>query len=291
MKKITIISLILILCFALSGCDSTTESEKTTTGSQVVNEVYVYYPEESEVVVSKDGYQLKQPDSIVASVEEVMSVSLEYYDGKLENYSYMVDNDNEVTLSITIAEDCSREYSLLTMASISDTLFQLELVESVKITLVTSEGEMVDSKLILRNTFYHYDSGRVPETKRVTFYKATSDKTALEALSGYVMLDDNVSVVENIVIELEKIDAIPKGTRINSLTINDGICYLDLSSEFEGTVPGVKNDIVVYSLVNSVASLSNIDKVMITIDSEIIDSYRGSVSLREPLSFNKNIIR
>lgn len=291
MKKTLRLSLILLLCCSLFGCNQKEDVKETTSTSQNENQVSIHYPDDNEVAVADDIYQLKQPDSIVASVEEVMSVSIEYYDGKIESYSYMVDDDNDVTLDITIEKDCTREYALLSMAAISDTLFQIDEVESVKITLATADGEAIDSKLILRNTFYHYDSERESETKRITFYKSSPDATALEGLSGSVAMDDDVSIVENIVLELEKIDAIPKGTKVNSVFINSGVCYLDLSSEFEGTVSGVKSDMVVYSLVNSITGLSYIKSVLIVIDGELVDSYRGSIDLSKPLSFNKDIIK
>ncbi len=291
MKKSLFISLILIFVFSLSGCG---KEEATTTEGVLKNSentVYVCYPDRDRIVMSDEEYQLKQPDSIVPSVEEVMSVSQDYYDDKLENYSYMVDDDNNVTLDITVAGECSREYALLTMAAISDTLFQMDMVESVRITLLDADGETVDSKLILRNTFYHYDSDRAESVKRVTFYKAASDGEGLEALSGSVVMEDNVSMVENMVIKLEEIKAIPEGTKVNSVSIVAGVCYLDLSKEFEGSVGEIKSDLVVYSIVNSLTGFSNISKVSITIDGQVIDSYRGTVDISKPLSFNGDIIK
>ena len=203
----------------------------------------------------------------------------------------LVDDDNNVTLDITIEGECSREYSLLTMAAVSDTLFQMDMVGSVKITLLTTEGETVDSKLILRNTFYYYGSEDAGDTKRVTFYKASKDGDGLEALSGTLTMGDNVSMVENVVVKLEEINAIPTGTKVNSISVVSGVCYLDLSQEFEEGVEDTKSDLIVYALVNSLTGFTNISKVLITIDGELVDSYRGSVDLSKPLSFNSDIIK
>lgn len=290
MKKGYLLSLILIIVFSLSGCGAEEKATSEVAVDNIENSIFVCYPDD-EVLMSETAYQLKQPDSIVPSVEEVMSESIKYYDGKMENYSYMVDDDNNVTLDITIEGECSREYSLLTMAAVSDTLFQMDMVGSVKITLLTTEGETVDSKLILRNTFYYYGSEDAGDTKRVTFYKASKDGDGLEALSGTLTMGDNVSMVENVVVKLEEINAIPTGTKVNSISVVSGVCYLDLSQEFEEGVEDTKSDLIVYALVNSLTGFTNISKVLITIDGELVDSYRGSVDLSKPLSFNSDIIK
>ncbi len=286
-----LISLILVFSLLFCGCDNSKETTAETTVNNKSNYVYVYYPEGNNIVLSQDGYQLKQPDSITHSVEEVMSVCLEVYAGKMESYSYMVDDDNNVSLEITMADECSREYGLLTMASVSDTLFQLDKMGNVKITLFDMEGEMLDSKLILRNTIYYYASDRAGVSKRVTFYKADSDGNKLEALSGSIVLDDNISMVENMVLKLAEIEAIPVGTKVNSANIISGICYIDLSKEFEENVLDTKSDLVVYSVVNSITNINGIDKIMITVEGQVLDNYRGSIDLSEPLSFNKEILK
>ena len=291
MKKIMLINLILALVVNLCGCGGQKDTATETSTVAVENAVYVCYPSDDGVVKSSESYQLKQPDSIVPSVEEVMSVSIDYYDGGLESYSYMVDDNNNVTLNITVADNYTREFGLLVMASVSDTMFQMEMVESVKVTLATTEGEVLDSKLMLRNTIYHYGDTDNQQTKRVTLYKAAANGESLEGLSGTLVLDDYVSLLENAVLELERIGAIPEGTRVNSLSVISGVCYLDLSAEFESSVEGIKSELVVYALVNSITGFSNINKVMITIDGNVINSYRGSVDLSKPLSFNSEIIK
>jgi len=291
MKKFLLINLILVLAISLCGCGGQEKSTTETAMVAVENAVYVCYPSEDKVVKSSESYQLKQPDSIVPSVEEVMSVSMDYYEGKLESYSYMVDDNNNVTLNITVAGEYTREFGLLVMASVCDTMFQIDMVESVKVTLNSAEGEQLDSKLMLRNTIYYYGDSDNQQTKRVTFYKAASNGETLEGLSGTLVLDDYVSMVENAVVELEKIGAIPAGTKVNSASVVSGICYLDLSAEFEGGIEGVKSEFVVYSLINSITGFNNINSVMITIDGNVVSSYRGSVDLSSPLSFNSDILK
>jgi len=291
MKKKIIISLIVVCLSALSGCKD--NSEISTESNKVVKDncVYVCFPSGDTIERNSEPYQLKQPDSIIPSVEEVMSASMDSYDEKIESYTYMVDDDNNVTLQLVMAEEPTREYGLLTMAAVSDTLFQMEMVESVKITLTDADGEVLDSKLILRNTIYHYGQIYDDETKQMSFYKATKGGEGLERLSGTLKYSDDISLAENVVNKLEEIQAIPEGTKVNSLDVISGVCYLDLNEAFLGDVAETKSEQVVYSVVNSLTSLTSIEKVKITVDGQEIASYRGVVDLRKPLSFNSEIIK
>ncbi len=291
MKKRLLISLIAVCLTVLSGCKADADVSTEVHSVSEDNSVYVYYPSGDNIVKNTEAYQLKQPDSIIPSVEEVMSASMESYDGKLESYTYMVDDDNNVDIQIVMVAEPTREYCLLTMASVSDTLFQMDMVQSVKVTLVNTDGETLDSKLMLRNTIYHYDSAADDVTKQMTFYKASKNGDGLEGLSGALLLDDNVSLAENVVYKLEEIDAIPNGTKVNSLHIISGVCYLDLSEEFLGDVVDTKSEQVIYSVVNSLTSLTSIEKVKITIEGQELEAYRGTVDLRKPLAFNTEIIQ
>ena len=71
---------------------------------------------------------------------------------------------------------------------------------------------------------------------------------------------------------------VPEGTKLRSITTRDGICYVDLSEEFMDGVDGVGNDIVVYSIVNTLTGLPSITKVRINVEGKPIRSY-GLVQL------------
>ena len=66
---------------------------------------------------------------------------------------------------------------------------------------------------------------------------------------------------------------IPKGTVLNSVTIRDEICYIDLSREFAELLPDVTSDATVYSIVNTLCELPSINRVQFTIDSGVRERY------------------
>ena len=55
-------------------------------------------------------------------------------------------------------------------------------------------------------------------------------------------------------------------TKILGITVKDGICYLNLSEDFLTVVYPVTEDVILYSLVNSLTELPNVNKVQISID-------------------------
>ncbi len=83
---------------------------------------------------------------------------------------------------------------------------------------------------------------------------------------------------------------IPADTVLNKISKKDGICTVDLSSEFLNKLPNVTEAATIYSIVNTLISEENIDKVQILIDGETTNLYR-KIALDHPLERNLDIIK
>ncbi len=68
-------------------------------------------------------------------------------------------------------------------------------------------------------------------------------------------------------------------TKIVSVTVKDGICYVNLSGEFLNQPYNVTSDVTIYSITNSLVELSNVNKVQISVDGETNIAYREKLSL------------
>lgn len=66
---------------------------------------------------------------------------------------------------------------------------------------------------------------------------------------------------------------IPEGTKLNKVTVRDGIAYVDLSAEFLNGTEGVGDELIIYSVVNTLAEIPNVIKVQFTIDGQTIKTY------------------
>ncbi len=65
-------------------------------------------------------------------------------------------------------------------------------------------------------------------------------------------------------------------TEIVNVTTKDGICYVNLSGSFLTAVNNVPIELSVYSIVNSLVELSNINKVQILVDGQVPASFSQS---------------
>ena len=86
------------------------------------------------------------------------------------------------------------------------------------------------------------------------------------------------------------IRTIPSRTAVNSVTIRDNICYVDLSSEFMNLIPEVKSDVTIYSIVNTLCELSNVSKVQFTIDGEQWQKYGETENFNTPYERNLDLV-
>ncbi|MCR4604936.1 MAG: GerMN domain-containing protein [Eubacterium sp.] len=86
------------------------------------------------------------------------------------------------------------------------------------------------------------------------------------------------------------IRTIPKGTVLNSVTIRDNICYVDLSREFAELIPNVTSDATVYSIVNTLCELPNINRVQFTIDSAVRERYGDTKGFNTAMERKLDII-
>lgn len=71
----------------------------------------------------------------------------------------------------------------------------------------------------------------------------------------------------------EVIPALPSSTVLNNVTIRDNVCYLDFSKDINDFLPGIRSEVVVYSIVNTLCELSNVNCVQITVEGEPQEKY------------------
>ncbi len=83
---------------------------------------------------------------------------------------------------------------------------------------------------------------------------------------------------------------VPSGTVVNSVTIRDNICYVDLGSEFMNQIPEVKSDVTIYSIVNTLCELSNVSKVQFTVEGEQWTKYGETENFNTPYARNLDLV-
>ena len=119
--------------------------------------ISIYHPEDSDIVVESERYQLKQPDSTAASIEEIMAVIAPCYEDKLLYKTYMLDSNNVVTLEFEMVEEYTKEYYLLAKASIIRTLYQIDDISLIRITIYSDDEKVVSEEELDRDSILYYD--------------------------------------------------------------------------------------------------------------------------------------
>ena len=79
-------------------------------------------------------------------------------------------------------------------------------------------------------------------------------------------------------------------TKIVSVTVKDGICYVNLDESFQNQPYNVSSDVTIYSITNSLVELSNVNKVQISINGKTDVSYRENVSLNNVFERNLDLL-
>lgn len=88
--------------------------------------------------------------------------------------------------------------------------------------------------------------------------------------------------------ELRK--TIPEDTKINKISVKENTCYLDLSSEFLEKRSDISDEVAIYSVVNTLVELPNINKVQFSIDGKQVLLYDDTINFGEPFESNLNLI-
>ncbi len=160
LKSITSIMIILIMVISLGGCSfkdkksTTTEYVKPSINSSLyeISKINVYRITDKMVSVS-EVYQLKQPEIIPNSVEELMNL-YEFPDGT--NYKgYTVDERGNVEITLEIPEE-QHETRLLVKAEIVLTLSQIAGVNEVVMNIVDGEANVIERESYTPESFYFY---------------------------------------------------------------------------------------------------------------------------------------
>lgn len=196
---------------------------------------------------------------------------------------------------------------VLLRASIVKTLCQLDGVEYVEFYVeeepLTIDGENVG--IMSKLSFLDSVGGEgYTQEKYVTLYFSSNDGTEMREISTKLTHDMTVPLARLLVEQLlkgpdeisdantsEVRDTIPSGTKLNSLTIRDHVCYVDFSREFMNMQADVKGAVVVYSIVNTLCELSDVSKVQFTIDGEQQETYGDVKDFAGSFERNLDMVR
>lgn len=233
-----------------------------------------------------DNVECRKP---IPNDVEVTSYSLE---GELLTLSFDADYNN-----MSIVEE------VLCRAAVVRTMTQIEGVECVSFhvgdgPLVDARGNIVGS--MTPESFIENPGAQINSIQNTTltlyFSNAAGDGLVRE-------VRDEVYYSSNIALEklvMEQLlggtehegakSAIPAGTRLVTISVVDGICYVNLDEGFRNQDYQVSEAVVIYSIVNSLSELPGIGKVQISVNGDNSGMYRDRFSLSEMYERNLDYV-
>lgn len=293
MKKQKMGMFLLILILLMTGVTGCEEKQEEFSEYQIyyVNKdktrtVAVEYEpiaEDTERMIVEFLEQLfkdtNSPDYRKAIPEEV---HLESW--KLENAQLSLYFNNSYSTMDNITE-------ILCRASIVRTLVQIEGIDCISFyvgdsPLVDDNGTLIG--LMTAESFIENPGEQINsiQTADIILYFSNLEGTGLVQEVQKVHYSSNISM-EKLVMEhlMKKPEgdnartAIPSGTKLVSVSVLDGVCFVNLNEGFLNQNYEIAEPVVIYSIANSLVELPNVNKVQISVNGDSNMIYREKFDL------------
>lgn len=302
--------LLFLVCFlCLTGC-----GKREGKGTETIEDVYkIYYLNSAMTKLEPQDYHMTQkPENDLEDVtdwrirnlmEQLRTVpkdldrqaavpdkvGFERY--KLEDTVLYLYFDNNYSMM-----NGTRE--ILCRASLVRTLTQVKGVDYVAV--YTAEQPLMDSSGSPVGPMANSDF--IDNISNVNSYEKTELPLYFSDDTGEKLMKETREVVHNVNTSLEKLvieqliagpgrpgmnPTLPKDTKLLNVSVNENICYINFDSAFLNNTLEVKEYIPIYSIVNSLAAASSINKVQITVNGSQEVMFRDSISLNQ--LFERNL--
>lgn len=304
-----IVSVCIFLTFAGSACGNK------------VNETYKYliaYVDKSETQLIYEKYNAESVSvyELVGEFINKMKTAPESKDAVVPGFdvtdikSYELTSEGYVILNFDAGYNTlTHVKEILCRAAIVKTLCQIEGVNGVEfyvneVPLSDASGNLYG--YMSEETFVDNTSGETTYKQKlgVNLYFSDASGKKLVKVPISVTFDGTISL-EQLVMEqlirgpesIKSVDksllaTIPEKTVVNQITVREQICYIDLNKDFITSVDNIDKEVTLYSVVNSLVELHDINKVQFSIDGETMKFFGNSdIRFDAPLERKLEIIK
>ena len=300
--------LALLMLFSCSGCAK--EKQSSTEIKAGKDEYILYFVSIDSTQLVPKAEKFDKTLSVNSNVQKMFELlfgaadSIEYKNvlpDSVKFQGYVLHDNGLVTIDLSEAYyDAARSSQLLCRAAIVKTVTQLDGIEMVEFTVSSQpmlEGETAIGVLTSDDFVDDDNADDSKEVQDVTIYftNVTGDK--LEALQLPVNVGNDVSAEQLVIEQLLKgttekgyYNTIPEGTKLLSVSTKDGVCYVDFNKNFMQLGDSVKDQIVIYSVVNSLCELSTVSKVAFTIEGAQEPLYNGNIVFDQLFERNLDLV-
>ena len=302
-KVLFLLCLMLLPAVLMTGC-----SEEEPQGTPID----ISYLNKNETKLVTEKHYLTSTDT-KDMIVEVLTLLCSMPDNKelkatltsgINIITYSYDGEQVIVSLGEKYKELSRTTEVLTRAALVRSLTNIPDVNYVMLTvngesLTDTSGNAIG---VMTSDMFVNNAGAQVETVNSTvtlrLYFANEDGDGLVAVNRELAHNADISNVpmEKLVVEQlisgpknnETYPTISPDTKLVNITVRDNICYLTFDSAILTAVNNVTTDVTIYSIVNSLVELSNINKVQISIDGnkdgKFRDKYEASTVFERNLS-------
>ncbi len=278
MKRLGIVFTMLLIVLVLGACNNKKNSADSGT------EVSIYYLDSKTSALVSEPYQMISKDRD-EQIEELLYMlklnpeNLLYKSAMTDTVSvkdFTFNEDSSLTINFdTGYSELPEIGEVLCRAAVVKTLSQIKDVEYIQFSvngqpLIDSNGNLVG---IMTKEDFIDSTGT--ETK-VKLYFANEAGDALKEFVTDITYTGTGSLEEQVLRELLSgpsqigmYRTIPEGTDILKVEMKEGVCYVDFSNKFMEKIPKMEDEVVIYSIVNTLVELPYITKVQFLVNGEV----------------------
>ncbi|MDE6314557.1 MAG: GerMN domain-containing protein [Lachnospiraceae bacterium] len=195
---------------------------------------------------------------------------------------------------------------VLCRAAIVQTLLQIEGIDGIEFMvgnqpLADRTGNIIG--LMTRDTFVDVSisqNNSYQETE-LNLYFSDTDGTGLILVKRKMLHNTNMPMEELIVEQLLKgIDseesavlaktALPSDTKLLNIYTRDGVCYVNFDENFVNQTTDVSEEVIIYSVVNSLTELPSVNQVQISVNGVSNRIYKENINLNTMFERNTSYL-
>ncbi len=273
--------LVLTLVVA-AGC-----SKNANKNSEDDDALYLYYINADENGFYPVKYEPSETETIKIAKELIHEMS-DSTNIHTDSYKLAITEDisvNTVTLEKKIVtvdfetsyQQLTPEKEILCRGAVVKTLMQIDDIDGVRFTVdgASLTSGTVTVGVMTDDSFLDSEDEIYSSEAEVSLYYANENGDKLVEIVKTVTAKDNISLEQAALEALKDVPEgedvtapIPTDLTIQKVQIYDNICYISLSNEIVSSMTAVSDEVMVYSMVNTIIGMGNVNSVQFTINGQ-----------------------
>lgn len=297
-KMLAVLSVCVFITVSLTGCGASSSKNQFT----------IYYVNQERTALAEYKTKLDESADAQALVNEMdkarkKSTFIPARPAYVKVDHVQTDGQNVYIYYTDTYKSMDNATEVLYRAAVVKTLTQLPEVDHVMFYVDGAPATYADGTVIgmmSADNFVEASGSNSADIQsadiKLYFANAKGDKL--------IPMDMNVTYNKNVPIERVVVEqlingpgisgyyrTLPANVKLLGISVTDGTCYVNLDSTFIDGMVNAAEMVPVYSIVNSLCDIPQIDRVQILINGESNRMYRESISLETKFTNNEDIVQ